>query len=231
MSLPFEIIDLTHTLHPKICGNTGIGGCGFDHEIVKDYEDFKDFDPQFRVQKLNMHAGIGTHIDAPRHCFKDGLDVASIPLENLIAPAFVIDISKKAHETYSLSVQDILDFENEHGRISQGSIVLIYTGWDKYWDNPTKYLNNFLFPSVFSEAAELLIERDISGLGIDTITPDRHGDGFPVHKILLGNGKFIIENATNLNKLPATGSYCFALPIKSQDGAEAPIRMIGLRLK
>ena len=85
-----------------------------------------------------------------------------------------------------------------------------------------------IFPSCSRDAAELLLERDIVSFGMDTISPDRPEDGFPVHKILLGSGKYIIENVANANKLPATGGYCFALPIKSFEGAEAPIRMIAM---
>lgn len=228
MPLPFKFIDLTHTLHPEICGNTGIGGCGFEHEIKKDYKDFKDCDPQFKVQQIKMHAGIGTHIDAPLHCFADGKDIASIPLNELIVPVVVINVSATSHERFSLSTKDIEDFEHTYGKIKSGSLVLVYTGWEKHWATPTKYLNNMVFPSTSQEAAELLLERNIVGLGMDTISPDIPENGFPVHKMLLGAGKYIVENVANANKLPAVGAYCFALPIKAKDCAEAPIRMVGI---
>lgn len=229
MRLPFKLIDLTHGLNPNICGNTGIGGCGFKHTTKRDYNSFEG-DIKFKVQEITMHAGIGTHIDAPSHCYADGLDIASIPLEDLVAPVVVIDVSKKSHERYSVSVADILEFEKTHGKISDGSLVLIYTGWEKYWHDPKQYLNNMLFPSTSKEAAELLLERNIVGLGMDTISPDRPEDDFHVHRILLGANKYIVENVANIKNLPATGAYTFCLPIKSEGGTEAPVRLIGVSL-
>lgn len=228
MKFPYKIIDLTHTLKPEIQGNTGIGGCGFNHEIHRDYSTFNG-EYKFRVQKIQMHAGIGTHIDAPSHCFSDGKNVDQIDLEALINECFVIDIESKSCAEYLLSSSDILDFEKSYRKISKGSTVLVRTGWgEKYWNNPKLYLNEGVFPSVSAEAAELFLERGISALGIDVISPDRFSDGFPVHKLLLSEGKIIIENVANLSLMPFANSFVASLPIKAADCTEAPIRMVGL---
>ncbi len=227
-ALPFTLIDLTHTLFPEIPSWNGT--CGFHSEIKLDYEDCST-DVKFRVQQLKLHAGVGTHMDAPAHCIKGGLTIDEIPLMELAAPSIVIDVSTKAHETYQVTPSDILSFENKFGVLPPHAFVMIYTGWDRFWQDPEKYRNNLVFPSVSGETAQLLLERNIRGLGIDTLSPDCPQNGFPVHQLLLGNGKYIVENIQNAQKMPPQGGYSLALPIKTQGGTEAPMRLVGLLFK
>ncbi len=143
-------------------------------------------------------------------------------------PCVVIDVSDKCFEHYSLSVQDIADFESKYGLIPKSSCVFVKTGWSKFWHSPLKYHNNHVFPSVSSEAAELLVERGVSAIGVDTLSPDRPEDGFKVHKAFLGADKIIIENIANLDIMPPTGGFVMVLSIKIKDGTEAPVRLVGL---
>jgi kynurenine formamidase len=182
----------------------------------------------FRAHQITFRAGIGTHIDVPAHCFPGGFTVDQIDLSSCVGPCAVIDISHEVHERSTLSREDIEKFEEHHGPIEAGTIVMVYSGWDRYWDQKEAYLNNNLFPSVSAKAAELLVQRNIAGLGIDTPSPDRPEEGFPVHALLLGAQKYIIENATNIRLLPPTGSYIACLPLKARNVTEAPVRLIGL---
>ena len=140
----------------------------------------------------------------------------------------MIDVSQFAHERFSLSKGDIKNFEKEFGQVQPGSFVMIRTGWEQFWGHPEKYRNNHLFPSVSQDVAEFLLERQIVGLGIDTLSPDRPEDGYPVHAALLGAGKYIVENAAHLSGFPPIGSFILALPIKIKGGTEAPVRLIAL---
>ena len=225
MSFPYRIIDLTHTLNESIPSWTG--SCGFHQEIKLDY-DLTTSDVSFRVQQLKMHAGIGTHIDAPAHCSIGKATVEQLDLNSLIAPCVTIDVSAQAHESYIVSLDDLALFEKKQGIIEPNSFVLIRTGWDQLWNQPKRYHNNFLFPSVSKEAADLLIERRTVGLGIDTLSPDRPESGYPVHATFLGSEKYIVENVANSASLPPTGSFILALPIKTRHGTEAPLRLIAL---
>ena len=225
MIFPYKLIDLTHALDSTI--PTWNGGCGFDHDMHIDYADCEG-EYKFRVMKVKMHAGIGTHMDAPSHCISGGRCIHDFDVNDLIMPCVVIDVSDKCFERYSLSVQDIADFESKYGLISKSSCVFVKTGWVKFWHTPLKYHNNHVFPSVSSEAASLLLERGVSAIGIDTLSPDRPEDGFKVHKLFLGADKIIIENVANLGSMPPTGSFVISLPMKIQDGTEAPIRLVGL---
>lgn len=219
-----SFIDLTHPLSSKI-PHWG-EGCGFNPVINHDYHE-SEGEVKFRVQYLEMRAGIGTHMDAPKHCFPHGFTISELKIEELISPCVVIDSSEKSHEKYSVSPNDIHEFENQYGMIPKNAFVICSTGWDRFWNTPEKYRNNLIFPSVSKEAAALLLERNVRGLGIDTLSPDRVEDGFPVHHLFLGANKYIIENIANSKRLPPVGASIIALPIKIEGGTEAPIRLIG----
>lgn len=129
----------------------------------------------------------GTHVDAPFHFAKDGKTVDLLELDTLIAPCNVIDISGKCdkfgNENYCLSLDDVEEYERNYGEISSGSIVLVRTGWSKYWEQgPKAYLGydestdgplstsaqSLSFPGIGESAANLLANRNVSGVGIDT---------------------------------------------------------------
>ncbi|HYF97746.1 MAG TPA: cyclase family protein [Coxiellaceae bacterium] len=225
MTFPYKLIDLTHTLEASI--PTWNGDCGFNHYLHLDYADCEEGD-KFRVMKMSMHAGIGTHMDAPSHCMQGGKCIHDFDANDLCMPCVVIDVSNKCHAHYSVTLEGITDFENEYGVIAKATCVMVKTGWNKFWTDPEKYCNNHVFPSVSPEAANLLLKRGVSALGIDTLSPDRPEDGFKVHQIFLGAGKILIENVANLDMLPPIGSYVMVLPIKVKDGTEAPVRLVGL---
>lgn len=221
-----KIIDLTHYLSDDMpVWNLD---CRFHSEILTDYKDCPT-ETKFRVQKYTMPAGIGTHIDSPAHCIEGGHTVDQLSLNQLLVPCVVIDVSHKADEGYTISLEDVIEFEQCHGTIDSNTLVIFHTGWGKYWHDLERYRNNFVFSSVSSEVATLLISRNIAGIGIDTLSPDRvEGERFPVHTIILSSGRYIIENVANAHQLPPTGAFCIALPLKVKAGAEAPMRLIAL---
>lgn len=225
MALPFNVIDLTHTLTPNI--PSWNGRCGFSHEIKSDYG-AAETTAKFRVQQIKMHAGIGTHVDAPAHCIPGGKNIAELELTQLIAPCVMIDVSVQAHPSYSVTVADLHEFEARCGVIPPDCFVIVYTGWEQFWGQPERYRNDYQFPNISREAIAWLLSRNIVGVGIDTLSPDRPSEGFPVHELVLGAGKYIVENVAHAAKLPPMGAYTFALPIKTQEGAEAPMRLIGM---
>ncbi len=225
-NFPYELIDLTHTLDPTI--PNWDEDCGFQQETILDYQSESLSDVSFKVQKIHMAAGIGTHIDAPAHCIPGGQTIESLDLNRLITSCIMIDVSQEADEYYRFSVHSIKEFETQHGIIPEHALVIIYTGWSEFWHNRLRYRNNLQFPSVSEEAAQLLVERNIAGLGIDTLSPDVPSSGYPVHRIILGAGKYIVENITHAHELPPTGSFSLCLPIAIQSGTEAPVRLLGL---
>ena len=211
-----QYIDLSHTLESSI--PSWEESCGFEYSLLSDDE--------FCIHAISMKAGVGTHMDAPAHCIREGKTMDCLAMDDMIAPCVVIDLSDRAEENFLVLPDAILDFEKTYGKISSGTFVLIHTGWDRYWNDPEKYQNNF--PSVSKEVAELLLARNIAGLGIDTLSPDARESDFPVHKILLGAGKVLIENVAGADQLSPIGSTLFALPLKIKAGTESPLRLFAL---
>ncbi len=182
----------------------------------------------------------GTHLDAPLHFSADGQPADRVPLDSLIGNAVVIDISSKAagDRNYLLSAHDVLLFEEAHGLIQPGDIVLLRTDWDQYWPDAKAYLGDdkpgdaskLQFPSYGESAARLLVEeRKVAVLGVDTASAD-YGKSrdFIVHRIAAEHDVSNLENLTNLDKLPPTGALVFALPMKIEGGSGAPARVVAL---
>jgi kynurenine formamidase len=178
----------------------------------------------------------GTHIDSPIHFAEGKQTTDEIPISRLIRPAVVIDISKSCAGStdYLLSAADITAWEKSHDRIPQGSIVLVRTGWGKFWPDRKLYLGtdkpgdtaNLHFPGISREAAELLVSRKIDGVGIDTASMDYgQSKDFITHRILNGANIYGLENVANLEKVPPTGSTLIALPMKIKGGSGAPTRI------
>ncbi|RLA29243.1 MAG: cyclase family protein [Gammaproteobacteria bacterium] len=182
----------------------------------------------------------GTHLDAPIHFAAGGASTEQIPLENLIAPAIVIDVSEQAaaDRNYRLSVADVRRFEAQHGEIAQGTIVLLRTGWSQYWPDANGYLgddkpgdaSNLEFPGFGAEAVRLLAEdRRVAVLGVDSASIDYGpSQDFIAHRIAAAAGVVNLENLTNLDQLPATGATILALPMKIGGGSGGPARVVAL---
>jgi kynurenine formamidase len=181
----------------------------------------------------------GTHLDAPRHFAEHGATTDAIPLERLVANAVVIDMSEDAAKDRDalLGRTHIEAFEAKHGTIAPGTIVLVRTDWSKRWPDRTQYLgdatpgdvSNLHFPGIGADAAELLAERQIAAVGLDTASLD-HGPSrdFRAHRILAAAGIPGFENLHSLAELPARGSLIIALPMKIGHGSGGPLRAIAI---
>lgn len=185
----------------------------------------------------------GTHIDAPIHFAEHGQTVDEIPLEHLIGSAVKVDVSKKASDNtdYLISVEDLLDWEKQEGQtIPDGSIVLLYTGFEKYYPNKLKYMGTdkrgseavaeLHFPGLAPEAAKWLVsERNIHAVGLDTPSID-YGQSteFKSHVNLMTKNVPAFENLTNLDQLPSKGFQVVALPMKIKGGSGSPLRIIAI---
>ena len=181
----------------------------------------------------------GTHLDAPIHFAEGRQTVDQIPVEKLIGPAIVIDVSEAVlkDRDYRLSPADIAAWEAKHGRISAGSIVLVRTGWERHWGDKLAYLGtdkagdtaNLHFPGISKEAALMLGERKVDAIGLDTPSLD-HGPSkdFAAHRAFAVANVYGLENVANLDRLPPTGATVIALPMKIAGGTGGPARIIAI---
>lgn len=182
----------------------------------------------------------GTHLDAPFHFSETGRTTAQLPLDQLVAPAVVIDVTAAAaaDRDYRLTRTDVLHFEKAHGPIARGTIVLLRTGWSRYWPDAKAYLGDdtpgdaskLSFPSYGADAARLLVEeRAVAALGVDTASIDYgRSTDFEVHRIVAAGNVPGLENLTNLDRLDSRGAVVIALPMKIENGSGGPLRAIAL---
>lgn len=180
---------------------------------------------------------LGTHLDAPNHFEANQPAVHELKPESLFAPGVVIDIAPQAgaDADYQLSVRDITEWETTHGRIPDGAVVLLHSGWGRFWTNYPRYKNQDVmgklhFPGYSPDAARLLVkERGAKGIGIDTLSMD-HGPSkdFQVHHIVNGAGRYGLENVANLDQLPPRGFHVIVAPIKIETGSGGPTRIFAV---
>jgi kynurenine formamidase len=182
----------------------------------------------------------GTHLDAPRHFAEGKQSADEVPLDRLMGPACVIDVSEAAlaNSEYRLRASDIEEWEAENGRIEQGCIILLNTGYAQFWPDRQSYLGtalrgtegveNLHFPGHSEEAARILVDRGIAAVGIDTASIDYgQSDDFRVHRYLYDLNIPAFENVANIDALPPEGAYLIALPMKISTESGAPLRIVG----
>jgi kynurenine formamidase len=181
----------------------------------------------------------GTHLDAPIH-FAEGAHTAdAIPVDQLIGPGFVIDVSAQVASDvdYRVSAADIQAFEREHGQIPGGAIVLLNTGRAPLYPDREAYMGtaergaeavaDLHFPGLGLDGAELLVARGIGAVGIDTPSIDYgQSTDFEAHVELMTNNIPAFENVAEMSELPATGSTIIALPMKIEGGSGGPLRIV-----
>jgi kynurenine formamidase len=178
----------------------------------------------------------GTHLDAPAHFPPGKLTVDQIPVKQLFGPAVVIDVRGEGEkdEDYLLPAAGVKDWEKRHGKIPDGAIVLLRTGWAARWPDVKRYRNQdaagtMHFPGFSAEAAKVLIERKVSGLGCDTLSIDYGASrDFAVHHLALGARLYHLENLADLSELPETGAFLIVAPIKLEGGSGGPVRVFAL---
>lgn len=238
-----RVVDLTQPLDP----DTPVIGLpemfaqspGLTMEEISRYD---DDGPAWYWNTIRLGEHTGTHFDAPVHWIT-GRDLPdnrcdTIPAERFVGPGCVIDVSAEvaADPDFLLTPERIEAWESQHGTIPADSWVLLRTDWSKRTD-PDDFLNvaddGPHTPGFRKDATELLIERDVLGVGVETVGTDAGQAGtfdppFPNHALMHGAGKFGLASLTNLDRLPATGSLIIAAPLKIVDGSGSPLRVVAL---
>ena len=206
-----------------------------------------------------LSCDVGTHVVAPRRFFEHQRAVSDLACVELLAPAVIIDITPRvrflrddnnnnndagrgdgedaaADQSAAVTVDDITAWEQRNGRIPDGALVCMRSGWSRYFSEaPDKYLNKhpatgrMRFPHFSLEAATFLVRhRRFVGLGVDTLSPDAgDSDEFPVHGVVLGAGKYHVENMV-LDGLPEAGFSFVTAPLRIEGAYEAPCRCVAL---
>ena len=232
------LVDLTHAYD----SDTVFWPTAEGFALEEDFKGTTEAGFYYEANRLRTAEHGGTHLDAPIHFAAGRQHTDEIPLEHLVGAAILVDVSAQARadRDYQVSVEDFQAWEARHGAIPDGAIVLIRTGYGRFWPDRERYMGTdergpeavakLHFPGLAPEAARWLVaERDIHAIGLDTPSID-HGQSsdFMAHRILFDQNIPAFENVANLEALPETGFEVIALPMKIRGGSGGPLRIIAV---
>jgi len=182
----------------------------------------------------------GTHLDAPAHFPPGKTTVDEIPAHRLIGPCVLLDLSNENRHAsngqadYRLPVSRVKEWENRHGSVPEGAIVLLRTRCSAQWADADRYrgldaAGLMHFPGFSAEAVRYLISKRISGIGADAMSVDA-GDStdYSVHTLALGSDLYQLENLSDLSDVPEDGALLIVAPIKLEGGSGGPCRVFAL---
>lgn len=233
-----RIIDLTYAYDATtIYWPTASG-----FEMVSDFKGTTEGGYYYEANTFRTAEHGGTHLDAPSHFAEGKLHLDQVPLDHLIGPAVLIDVTEQAaaNRDYQVSVADFEAWEAVNEQLPDGIIVLLRTGFGKSWPDRKAYLGTDVegadavpllhFPGLHPDAAKWLVEhRAIHAIGLDTASIDYgQSRGFESHRILMAENIPAFENVAQLDQLPATGFQVIALPMKIAGGSGGPLRIIAI---
>lgn len=226
-----RVVDLTHTYSNSFPHFNG-QPARVDLETVLSTERGDGWN--MKLWTLDEHAG--THVDAPYHRNSAGVTVEKIPARDLVLPLCVIDIREAARRDrdYRASVEDLRNWEQQHGPLPARACVALWSGWEAKVSTPeffgidSKGLRHF--PGFHVDTVEMLLkERDVVALAADTASFD-HGPTteFPAHTLWLGANRWALENAAGLGEVPPRGATIVCGAPKIAGATGGPSRVFAL---
>lgn len=233
-----RVVDLTYAFD----ANSVYWPTAEQFKLETDFEGMTDKGYYYSAYRYSAAEHGGTHLDSPVHFAKGHFTVDQLPLESLMGAAIVVDVTSQcaANADYLVSVADFQNWEKTNGRIQPGTIVLLRTGFGKYYPDRKKYLGTdergaqavakLHFPGLDPAAAKWLTqERSIKAIGLDTASIDRgQSTLFESHRTLFEKDVPAFENVANLEQLPVKGFSVIALPMKIKGGSGGPLRIIAV---
>ena len=223
------VVDLTHPLSPDVPRSASKS----TSETIRSATLVEKDAPRRMVASASTH----TSIDAPAQLARGMWTVDQIPPERLIAPLVVLDATAETERNvdYEVSVKDLAQWEQIHGEIPAGAVVLARTGWGVRWGSLAEYRNAdkkgvMHFPGYSADAAKFLVEgRAVLALGIDTLSVDPGAaKTLVIHQYTLAHSVYHLENVANLERVPDAGAVVVVAPTKLEGEADGPVRILAL---
>lgn len=205
-------IDLSHPIHG------GMPAYPSDPDVQIRQEARIDPDG-YALCSIRLSSHTGTHVDAPAHILPGASGIDEIPLDRFIGKAFVIDCRNHISRIDAGCIQAATSLA------PTSNILLLQTGWDQLWGTPDYFQG---YPLLHPEAALAVAQSTLSAIGIDAPSFDAaDSKDYPIHRLLLGAGKLLIENLTGLANLPQTGIWFSAFPLSLGQGVDgSPVRAV-----
>ncbi|SOD70357.1 kynurenine formamidase [Jatrophihabitans sp. GAS493] len=179
---------------------------------------------QNKMMLLSEHTG--THFDAPSHFDEHGLSVDQVPLERLVLPGHLLDLThKRPHEP--IGPQDLAAAEEASGHpIVAGTAVFVRTGQDVNWGSENFFTER---PHVTSDGAQWLVDKGIGLFCTDLIAIDNPQEWWePTHTAFLCGGVPMVQQLNNLARLVGREFTFVVLPLPMKGGTASPVRPVAL---
>lgn len=226
--------DLTHAFHP---GQPHFPAFPDEHrETLFDIERGDGF----TVHRYSIVGQWGTHVDPPSHFIAGGRTLENIPVEEMILPLVVLDISAKVTENPDAtpSLADVASWERKNGPVPDGAFVALRTGWSRRWPDGERMANRDSggishTPGWSQEVLQFLVEeRNIRAIGHEQTDTDpgqaTSRQDFSLETYILAQGRWQIELLANLGSLPEAGAAIVATWPKPQRGSGFPARVFAI---
>lgn len=226
--------DLTHAFHP---GQPRFAA--FPDESREALFDMEKGDG-FTAHRYSIVGQWGTHVDPPSHFIRGGRTLDQIPVEEMVLPLVVLDISGRVENDDDAvpTMADVLAWEAQYGQVPEGSFVALRTGWSNRWPNPDAMANKdddglSHTPGWSREVLEYLIEqRGAAAVGHEQTDTDpglaTSRQDFSLETYVLARNKWQIELLANLESLPESGAVLIATWAKPLGGSGFPARVFAI---
>ena len=229
-----QFVDLTHAFHP-----------GQPHfAAFPDEEREALFDREkgdgFTAHRYSIVGQWGTHVDPPSHFIRGGRTLDQIPVEEMILPLVVLDISSRVagDPDATPTLQDVQDWESRNGTITAGAFVALRTGWSSRWPDVEAMANRdnagiSHTPGWSRDVLSFLVEqRDVAAIGHEQTDTDpglaTSRQDFSLETYVLDRDRWQIELLANLDGLPEAGAAVVATWAKPLGGSGFPARVFAI---
>ena len=226
-----KFVDLTHSFSPT----TPVWG-GFGQATMSAASDPKSHNPYtiekdgFRSTFYSLVGQYGTHVDPPAHFSANGMTMDQIPLEQMILPLVVLDMTPllAADANHALTVDDIKAWEKTNGPVPAGAFAALRTDMYKDWDSNAERFKRSPFPAWSLAAIQFLFnERKVTAIGHESLDTDT-SSSMESETWLLKQNHFQIEVMSNLDQVPATGAVIVVSWPKVENGFGFPARAFAI---
>ena len=221
-----EIVDLGHEMYHDM---PNIGGAQVAFWPISSFDKAETISGgkvsmESKMMLLPEHCG--THLDVPRHCVRGATDVAGVPLERLVLPGHLLDLTHKGKRN-PISIDDLKAAAAKSGReIGSGTALLVWTGADADWGKPGFAQERTFLPV---DTARWLVDQDITLFGTDLIGMDDPDEWWwPTHRVWLEAEICMVQQMCNLGRLVGKDFLLVVAPLKIREGTGCPVRPLAL---
>lgn len=206
------ILDLSHTIKPTMTLWPGTPAVRFEPLATIERDGYRE-----TILHCSTHAG--THVESPAHLLPDGVTLDALNPAQFTGQGIVLDCRSRSAITLAM-------LQSYAAALDRMEFVLFYTGSGRNWLSDAYFSD---YPVLTEDAARYLASLQLKGVGIDAISFDAFTDAnLPIHRILLGSGKILVENLRNLKGLIGRDFYLVAAPLKMLGAEAAPARVLAM---